>query len=689
MRFVGNDPEDITVVVLGDLGSIYGAEQVAFRTCRSLAEVGAKEELRAQLAKLPVASAERATLEKRITTPEPWSGCTLTLLADDRYGLFDFYGNPIAPVAGKITIPLDARGFYLRGDGKPGSAAALVAAVKSGRIDGLSPVALQLADARVPVDAHMPNAAKASFTLSLTNVLNRPVTGKITATIEGLTIAQPEPVTVPPGATIEVPLMVIGGKARPDNRYPCRVVADFGADGVIPLYEDVRVDLIDHRTITVDGKLEDWANAIPQPVEFSGAQTATLTEKAWLPFVAADEAVKKGVAVSWLAYDEANFYFASRINDTSPSEGLPRFSDNGFWDESFYPAVSYAPASPRLSDVSMRWTGHVLAPTSGEYRFATISDDGVRLWLDGKQLVDNWTGHGAVEDAGTVILEAGKRYEVKLEWFQGGGKAKIQLLWTSPGKERAVIPTAALFTAADATAHGLNCTVFRGTDLKNEFLSKIDPEVDFAWSDGPLTKESFSGSQREELRWPDGVRRYSYRSGPVLPAGNAPNADNVQIAFNVLPPEAKSEYPCPPGTFPGLTNCPTTDYEYALNTVAQRYGGGTEVWRLATPKMPPKHFYPRQPASPADGAVPGAQLVTSHVGATRIVECAIPWAELPEVHAAMLAGTPVGFTYRVNDDAGVGCMELARGRSVSRRGRAFHADWLEHWENQLMFSWQK
>ena len=86
--------------------------------------------------------------------------------------------------------------------------------------------------------------------------------------------------------------------------------------------------------------------------------------------------------------------------------------------------------------------------------------------------------------------------------------------------------------------------------------------------------------------------------------------------------------------------------------MAQRYGGGTEVWRLATPTMPPKHFYPRQPASPADGDVPDAKLVTSHVGATRIVECAIPWAELPEVHAAMLAGTAVRFTFRVNDDAG-------------------------------------
>lgn len=684
MRFSSENPEDTTVVVVGDLGSIYGADNVAFRTCRPLAEVREKEELRTQLAKLPATSPERAALETRLATPQPWSGCHLTLPADARYGLFDFYGNALPASDGLITVPLDARGFYLRADGTAGSAAALISAVKTGRITGLSPVALQLVDAQSPI------TAKPVFSVALTNVLNHPITGRITATISGLTLTPPEAVTVLPGATITVPLAVTGGIARPDNRYPCRVVADFGADGLVATEEEVRVDLINRRTIAVDGKLDDWTAAIPQPVEFTGAQTTTLTEKAWLPFVPADEAVKKGVAVGWLAYDERHFYFAARINDTTPSAGMPRFSDPAHWDEYFYPQISHASAAPCISDASIRWTGQVVASVTGDYRFATVSDDGVRLWVAGKQLIDNWTSHGPAEDAGTLKLEGGKRYDLKLEWFQGGGGAKIQLLWTPPGKDRELIPPAALFTTGDAAAiQGLSCTVFRGTDLMQEFLTRTDPQIDFTWSEGPLTTHSFTGGQREDLVWPEGVRRFSYRANPMLPNGNAPNADNVQLAFNVLPPEAKSEYPCPPGTFPGFTSAPTTDYEYALNTVAQRYGGGTEVWRLATPAMPPKHFYPRDPGSPADGAVPGAQLVTSHVGATRIVECAIPWAELPEVHAAMLAGTPVRFTFRVNDDAGVGCLELARGRSISRRGRAFHADWVEHWENQLQFGWEK
>ena len=50
----------------------------------------------------------------------------------------------------------------------------------------------------------------------------------------------------------------------------------------------------------------------------------------------------------------------------------------------------------------------------------------------------------------------------------------------------------------------------------------------------------------------------------------------------------------------GLYQC--ADSEYALNTVAPAYGGGFEVWRLEVPGMVRKHFYPRQPRHPREGA---------------------------------------------------------------------------------------
>jgi hypothetical protein len=43
---------------------------------------------------------------------------------------------------------------------------------------------------------------------------------------------------------------------------------------------------------------------------------------------------------------------------------------------------------------SVRWRGWVTAPISGTYTFAMTTDDGVRLWIDGQQLIDEWIVQG-------------------------------------------------------------------------------------------------------------------------------------------------------------------------------------------------------------------------------------------------------------------------------------------------------
>ncbi len=97
---------------------------------------------------------------------------------------------------------------------------------------------------------------------------------------------------------------------------------------------------------------------------------------------------------------------------------------------------------------SARWTGQVLAPVSGTYSFSTTSDDGVRLWIDGQQLINNWTRHSLTTNSGKITLAAGRRYDVRLEYFEHTGNASINLSWTAPGKATETIPTAQLFPAS-------------------------------------------------------------------------------------------------------------------------------------------------------------------------------------------------------------------------------------------------
>lgn len=62
---------------------------------------------------------------------------------------------------------------------------------------------------------------------------------------------------------------------------------------------------------------------------------------------------------------------------------------------------------------------------AGKYEMRTVSDDGVRLWIDGKLVIDNWTWHGPHEDKAEVALEKGK-HAIRLEHFEIDGFAQLQ-----------------------------------------------------------------------------------------------------------------------------------------------------------------------------------------------------------------------------------------------------------------------
>jgi len=88
------------------------------------------------------------------------------------------------------------------------------------------------------------------------------------------------------------------------------------------------------------------------------------------------------------------------------------------------------PAPKMESDnYSVRWTGQIIPPVSRKYLFYTASDDGVRLYINGKKLIDNWTDHGVTVDTATIFLEAGKTCDLKVEYFENGGSAVFILGW--------------------------------------------------------------------------------------------------------------------------------------------------------------------------------------------------------------------------------------------------------------------
>jgi hypothetical protein len=92
-----------------------------------------------------------------------------------------------------------------------------------------------------------------------------------------------------------------------------------------------------------------------------------------------------------------------------------------------------APTGARADLFSVRWSGAVLADIGGTYRFQTVSDDGVRLFVNDRLLISNWTNHGDTTDTATIELEAGKRVPIRMEMYEVGGGATARLHWEEPG----------------------------------------------------------------------------------------------------------------------------------------------------------------------------------------------------------------------------------------------------------------
>jgi glucose/arabinose dehydrogenase len=110
---------------------------------------------------------------------------------------------------------------------------------------------------------------------------------------------------------------------------------------------------------------------------------------------------------------------------------------------------SGAPIAGIAADTfSVRWTGQVRAKVTGTHTFFTTSDDGVRLFVNNVQVINNWTDHSATENSGTIALTAGQLYDIRMEFYENGGAAVARLSWSAPGVAKEVIPSANLYPYA-------------------------------------------------------------------------------------------------------------------------------------------------------------------------------------------------------------------------------------------------
>jgi beta-glucosidase len=178
----------------------------------------------------------------------------------------------------------------------------------------------------------------------------------------------------------------------------------------------------------------------------------------------------------------------------------------------------------------VRWTGQLLPPATGLYEITVGANDGFRLYIDGKPLIDNWVENPRMESkSATVSFEARKPHDIKLEYFDALRDAEVRLAWSLPGAKPPFEEALDIAKSADAV-------VFVGGltgDVEGEEMKVSYP--------------GFAGGDRTDLRLPSPQQKLlealQATGKPVVLVLTAGSAIAVDWAKQTLPAIVVAWYP--------------------------------------------------------------------------------------------------------------------------------------------------
>jgi beta-glucosidase len=148
------------------------------------------------------------------------------------------------------------------------------------------------------------------------------------------------------------------------------------------------------------------------------------------------------------------------------------------WDRGISPTADMVargelPADRAMpeDDFSVRWTGRLLPPVTGTYEVSVTGDDGFRLDVGGRRVIDDWAiAPRAHAKSASVDLEAGQPVDVRLEYFEGIRDSEVRLAWRPPGAKEPLEEALDAARASDVVVFvgGLTADV-EGEEMKVSF----------------------------------------------------------------------------------------------------------------------------------------------------------------------------------------------------------------------------
>jgi len=151
----------------------------------------------------------------------------------------------------------------------------------------------------------------------------------------------------------------------------------------------------------------------------------------------------KGTGLTGQYYTNASATYANAANFNPANLKMTRVDTNVdfTWGTTSTPIVNNG-------YYCVRWTGQVQPQYSETYFFVANTDDGVKLWVNDQLIIDNWISKSASDLTGSITLQAGVKYNIKMEYFQLTSTAVAHLSWYSASQAKQVIPTSRLYPSS-------------------------------------------------------------------------------------------------------------------------------------------------------------------------------------------------------------------------------------------------
>ena len=238
--------------------------------------------------------------------------------------------------------------------------------------------------------------------------------------------------------------------------------------------------------------------------------------------------------------------------------GAPSFEEYG------HSSPYFVPENFPSDNFSVRWEGEIKIDYNSDYTFYIISDDGVRLFINNKMIIDNWVPQPATEKKGIINLQKGEKCTIRIEYFEQNGGEAIVLGWECEKFSKRLIPNSHLSTANGES--GLKGTYFKNKELEPSVtespLVRIDKEINWVTGGGWGNNESQYYTDRpQNVRVEDGKliiesHKESYRGSKYTSSRIKTKNSWKYGRF-----EIRAKLPPGRGTWSALWALPT-DWEY-------------------------------------------------------------------------------------------------------------------------------